>query len=695
MAIQRLSELVVNQIAAGEVVERPASVVKELVENSLDAGAGRIDVAIEEGGARLIRISDDGAGMAAEELPLAVAPHATSKLEEPQQLEAIGTLGFRGEALASIASVSRMRLTSRARGANGPAEAGAVLEASGDEVSAPAPTAASPGTVTEVRDLFFNTPARRKFLRTAQTEIGHIHDTIGRLAIAQPGVSFTVSHNGRKTMELPGGRGWHQRCVDVLGRELGEALLPFERRDSPEQGGGRVYGLAGTPEIARATGKHQHVCLNGRPIRDRNLSHAIKEAYRGLIPPDRHPVVVAFLELDPAAADVNVHPTKAEVRFRRPSQAHGLLLAGLRQQLLASDLTAGLKVNGQGQRERERPSLSAEAVMRDGSGEAGEAQAEKTEQQAPGGRQQAPDIGQRSGGHGEAALSTDAFVNYFKRMDPKQKGFVYEQVKQALAEEGGAAGPESREDEPADQPPEAPEAPEAEQAAARRGGEGRVPQSPALKAQSVLQVHNSYVVTQDEQGLLIVDQHALHERVMFEQLRQRVLSQGGALESQRLLMPTVLEQPRDRTDTVERLRPLLSWIGIELEPFGERQLAVQAFPSFLFDRGLEPGEFVEELLDKTEAGELALPTRGSGDETEGASGAADGSWLVLEAALQEVLEMMACKAAVKAGDQLSEAELASLLQQREAVERSTACPHGRPTSLRLTLKDLEKQFGRS
>lgn len=678
MAIQPLPQLVVNQIAAGEVVERPASVVKELVENSLDAGATRIDVTVEEGGARLIRISDNGTGVAEEELPLAVSPHATSKLSRAEQLQAIGTLGFRGEALASIASVSRLRLTSRATVHDQLAEAAATIEVAGDEVSDVAPASSAPGTIVEVRDLFFNTPARRKFLRTAQTEIGHIHDTIHRLAIAQPEVAFSVSHNERKTLDLPAGRGWHQRCIDVLGKNLGEALLPVERAEPAQRGGAHVVGLAGTPEVARASGKYQYVCLNGRPIRDRNITHAIKEAYRGLIPPDKYPVAVVMIQIDPTAADVNVHPTKAEVRFHRPSEIHGLVLAALREPLLQTDLTPSAGLAGQSSSSNAQsgsPMYRRDAAPFSAAGDAG-----RGDRDASGGALwPTPSSYPSSGSDGDGqALSADAFVDYFKRMDPKQKGFVYQQVKQALVDEAPAEGSNDGGEADAALSENAVTDDQAEQAAAMLGSAGREPESPALKAQSVLQVHNSYVVTQDEHGLLIVDQHALHERVMFEELRERVLGEGRSLESQRLLMPVVLEFDSDMSGVAQELGTLLGRIGIEVEPFGQRQLAVQAFPTFLFDRHVEPGEFVRALLDKAAAGDL----RPDGQTSD-------------EAALHEVLDMMSCKAAVKAGDQLTEPELAALLEKREQVERSSNCPHGRPTSLRLTLKDLEKQFGRA
>ncbi|MEX0655554.1 MAG: DNA mismatch repair endonuclease MutL [Phycisphaeraceae bacterium] len=656
MPIRKLPTLLVNQIAAGEVIERPASVVKELVENSLDAGATRIDVTVEDGGRELIRIADDGGGIPVDELPLALAAHATSKLQSAEQLAAIRTLGFRGEALASIASVSRLRLSSRATMDGRADEAGAVMEASGDEITGPAPVACAPGTVIEVRDLFFNTPARRKFLRTASTEFGHINELIQRLAMVHYGVAFGLSHNGRKVLDLPAEAARGRRCVAVLGKDLEEGLLAFEHEDTPERGGMRVWGLAGVPALARATGKFQYLCVNGRPVRDRQLAHAVKEAYRGLIPPDRQPVIAVFVEMDPATVDVNVHPAKAEVRFRNPSAVHGLVLAAVRQRLLAADLTPSAKISGPAF--TLRPTAEHEqGTLLGGSGGGNAWGNHPTSERPPGTPTSAEpaSAGGRSPGAGATSqgLSSDEFVNYFRRMDPTQKGFVYQQVKQALAEESPDAFTDDE-------------------------GEATKPQASSLKPLHILQVHESYVVTQDEEGLLIVDQHALHERVMFEQLRQRVLGDGKPLESQRMLMPAVLRAGAKRQALLEELGPLLTRIGVEVEPLGPDAVGVQAFPSFLFDRNVEPVEFLSELLDKAEEGEI---------EVEGAT--------VGEGVLHEVLDMMACKAAVKAGDRLTGAELESLLAQRDRIERSSNCPHGRPTTLRLSLRELAKQFGRS
>lgn len=658
MPIRKLPPLLVNQIAAGEVIERAASVVKELVENSLDAAATRIDIQIEDGGAQLIRISDDGGGIAADELPLAVAPHATSKLQSPDQLGAIGTLGFRGEALASIASVARLRITSRPTINRKPAAQGATIEAAGDEVSAVAPAACAPGTVIEVRDLFFNTPARRKFMRAASTEFGHITDAVTRMAMVHHSVGFSLTHNGRKTMDVAPTTNRRRRCVELLGKELDEALLEFEeiadlasRMADVPQGGAKaaIWGLAGLPAIARATARFQYLCLNGRFIRDRQISHAIKEAYRGLVPPDRQPVAVVFLTMPPSLADVNVHPTKAEVRFREPGRVHGLVLSALRARLLGADLTPSAHV------------ASSLKSLRDDEMDADAADAMPTGQTA------SPSFIAGASSHAAAGRPNDsqAFVDYFRSMAPMQKGFVYQQVRQAMAEVDPAVAAEPRDDE-----------------ASATGGaasllaqpSGHVP--PVLRSFGVLQVHKSYLVTEDDHGILIIDQHALHERVMFEQLQQRILK--GPLESQRLLMPVTLPGGAKRQALLEAVAPLLDRIGVEAEQFGPDSIAIHAFPTFLFDRKVDPAEFMENLLDRAEDGELDASNT-----------------TALEAALHEVLDMMSCKAAVKAGDKLTAQELAELLKQREAIERASNCPHGRPTTIRLTLRELEKQFKRT
>lgn len=637
MPIRKLSPLLVNQIAAGEVIERPASVVRELIDNALDANATRIDIAIEDGGRRLIRISDNGNGIPERELPLAVAAHATSKIERAEDLAAIGTYGFRGEALASIASVARLRVTSKSQGDGVIAESGAVIEAAGADVTPVAPAACSPGTVIEVRDVFFNTPARRKFLRGASAEFGQISEVVQRIAINHPGVAFKLTHNERKVIQLDAGDDRLSRCLSLLGKDLADALLEFEHKDFAASDGASVWGLAGLPEIARATAKFQYICLNGRPIRDRGLSHAIREAYRGLIPPDRHAVVVVMIDLDPTMVDVNVHPAKAEVRFHQPSRMHGLVLHALRQRLLGADLTPAVSFNNTPR--FDAPTSSNEVTVHSNAETA-------TDNHEP--------------------ASPNAFIDYFKRMDPTQKGFVYQQVREELQREQPDVVTSEDEREPIVF--DASRSPLTENTASD------------MRHSTLLQVHKSYIVTQDESGIVIIDQHALHERVMFEQLRQRVLA--GPLEGQRLLMPATIDSTPTRITALEDLAPMLERLGIEAESFGQDTIAIHAFPTFLFDRKVEPAAFMSELLDKADDGDIDARSFTEGETA-------------MEEALHEVLDMMACKAAVKAGDQLNIAEINALLQQRDAIERASNCPHGRPTSIRLTLRDLEKQFKRT
>lgn len=656
MPIRQLPPLLVNQIAAGEVIERPASVVKELVENSLDAGATRIDITIEDGGRQCIRVSDNGQGIAGDEMPLAVAPHATSKIDTPDQLASVGTLGFRGEALASIASVSRLRITSRPTDAQTGevSEAATLIEAAGEHVGAPAPAAGSPGTVTEVRDLFFNTPARRKFLRAASTEFGHIHDAVQRLAMVWHDVAWRLTHNDRAVLDQPAVTARASRVVGVLGQDLRGALLEFEHDNDQ---GAAVWGMAGQPSIARATTKSQYVCLNHRPIRDRGIAHALREAYRGLIPHDRHPVVAVFLEVDPSLVDVNVHPCKAEVRFHEPNHMHRLVLNTLRQTFLGADLTPAAMVPGAGD-----GSVAFENTD-GGSSSAGTLQAAPfVRWPTEAGRTGPVSLRAPGGGGGGRVVTTDtdAFVDYFRRMDPHQKGFVYQQVKRAMTENSDEALMEHA---------EAHESAEARQAVPTAG-------DMPIKPHDILQVHKSYVVMQDEWGVVIIDQHALHERAMFEQLRHRVLA--SPLESQRLLVPATVPASPKRQALLEDLESLLTRIGIEVCPIGPESVAIHAFPSFLFDRNVEPAEFVTGLLDKAEEGEVPVDPEAREEDT-----------------LNEVLSMMACKAAVKAGDRLTDQELAALLAQRDEIERASACPHGRPTSIRLSLAELDKQFKRT
>ncbi|MDY7107068.1 MAG: DNA mismatch repair endonuclease MutL [Planctomycetota bacterium] len=657
MPICRLQPLLVNQIAAGEVIERPASVAKELIENAIDAAAGRIDVAIEQGGKELVRVIDDGCGIPAAELPLALAPHATSKIATAADLDAIATMGFRGEALASMASVSRISLLSRTAADDG----AALIEGEGDDLQPPRPAPGPVGTNVTVRNLFFNTPARRKFLRTDRTEGGRVIEIVQNLALAHPSIAFTLTVDGQVRLDLPPDQAARERVLSVVGEELAGELLEVA---ADERGIG-IWGLAGTPNLARATARHQRVYLNGRMIADRSINHAIKEAYRGLIEPTRSPMIVLFLEMDPSLVDVNVHPSKAEVRFRNQASVHGAVLSAVRAALRKADLTPGFDLGRTGTDATGAMAAPRPQPAEFGRGAPGPAPGSSAP--APGG-EDAP----RTGSSDAGAPSAASFVEYFRRLDPKQKGFVYGEMKEALARET----PEILEEEiaaragsPDASDPENGPGPISGASSGASSGGGAMPT--VRQAINALQVHSSFIVTQDEQGIVIIDQHALHERVIFEKLRRRL--ESGPLESQRLLMPATVEVDGRQVEALDELRPLLKKLGIEAELMGPKTIAIHAFTSLQFERGVDPVSFMQELLARA-VGD------GLGDDPE--------------AALHEVLDMMACKAAIKAGDRLRPAEIEELLAYRETIERSSNCPHGRPTSLRLSIRDLERQFGR-
>jgi len=578
--IQQLPPSLVNRIAAGEVIERPASVVKELVENAIDAGARTITVEIEDGGRELIRVTDDGAGIDPADLPLAFAPHATSKLRSDEDLLKISTMGFRGEALASIGAVSQARILSRTPASD---MAWEVFDRGG-AISGVQAAAGNVGTTVEVRNLFHNTPARRKFLKGAATESGHVSEALLRLALPFPQISFRLVSGGRTVLDLPATTP-EQRLLSAWPQEFRERRLAIDVVDAEV----RLGGIAGLPELAHPTARYQYFYLNGRHIRDRFIQHAVREAYRGLMEPGRNPAAVLLLTMPAGDVDVNVHPTKAEVRFRDSNRIHGLVLASLREKLLGSDLT---------------PRAQAYSA-----------------QMPPGDRQ---DMRQR-------------LAEFFRQA----------QGSQPVA---GAAAP------PAMMPPAEPEP-------------ALLPAPPAPRS-AAMQLHNCYLVTETDDGLMIIDQHALHERIMYEELMARV--SRGPLESQRLLIPETVNVTPRQAALLEQIQPLLQRLGIEVAAFGPGTVAVHAFPTFL--EKLEPGRFVAELLERGEQEQHDLHE---------------------EELLHELLDMMACKAAIKAGDPLSPAEIEALLQRRELIDRPSNCPHGRPTTLRLSLRDLEKQFKRT
>ncbi len=619
--IRILPAVLVNKIAAGEVIERPASIVKELVENALDARAARIDISVEEGGKRLIRVADDGAGMSSEDAALAFRAHATSKIATDEDLFAIETLGFRGEALASVASVSHAHLRTR-RADDG---AGSGVTASGGELSPPRPCPAAPGTTVTIRDLFFNTPARRKFLRTPNTELGHITEQLVRASVPRPDVSFTLTHNARQVHNLPAVASTTARIADLFAADLADSLLPIVARS----GRTGVAGLIGRPAASRASGKWQYFFLNGRFIRDRILAHALREAYRGLIDPGRWPVAFVFLTVDPEEVDVNVHPTKIEVRFRDSQMVHGELLAALRETLNRADLTPAAALDEpSGAIQQDPAAESRRQSLREAIADFFES---KSSGASPQGRMSpAPrETSQRSAPqtvHPSPALGTLAAREPSSPVPATAPGQYLTDKPPATV---SAAGPKA------------------------------------------IQIHNSYIVAADDEGLIIVDQHALHERLIYNDLKGRL--GDGKLAGQRLLIPQTFAASPAEADALVSAGETLGRLGIEVAPFGPETLAVQRFPTLLVERGVSPVEFMRQMLD----------------------GLAEGWGPDQEQLLEELLSMMACQAAVKAGEKLGEMEIDDLLARRQQADKSSSCPHGRPTTLKLTLPQLAKQFNRS
>lgn len=643
--IQVLPDLLVNKIAAGEVIERPASVVKELVENSLDAGASRIEVHIEDGGRRLIRVVDNGCGMDADDLTLSIRPHATSKLAREDDLFGIRTMGFRGEALPSVGAVSQLRIVSRRIDT----DAGHEIRVTGDAIEPLRAAPAPPGTTVEVRELFFNVPARQKFLRTAQTEVGHITEQLARIAMVQPRVEFKLTHNHRQVYHLRPVEGMLPRISDFYGHELAGTLLEIRRHEA----GLKIGGWASRPADSRSTAKWQYLFLNGRFIRDRFLAHAIREAYRGLMESHRYPVIFLALEIDPGEVDVNVHPTKIEVRWRDSNRLYSQVLSALRDRFLKSDLTPVLQ-----------PDRSFDRTFSRDAADDGPAAPEGLE--ATGAA-----AGANSGTDALAEQRRDeirrSIAEFFKTAQPiTGPAESWSGAGAARATEGmGFAARLAETDEslsgPAgitlgEPPPAAP-------------AEGLLA-SAVIEPESFIQIHRTYLVAETPDGLVIVDQHALHERILFEQLAAQV--SRGPLESQRLLIPDIVDVAPDQIGVIEVYSETLARLGFELSAYGPNSLAVHAAPSLLREGRVH--EFLRDMLER-----LALR---SGPATP-------------ELLTNDLLSMMACKAAVKAGDPLSDAEIRALMRQRQQVERSSNCPHGRPTSLRMTIRDLERQFKRT
>ncbi|HVC01665.1 MAG TPA: DNA mismatch repair endonuclease MutL [Steroidobacteraceae bacterium] len=580
MPIQVLPEELISQIAAGEVVERPASVVKELVENALDAGARRIEVELEQGGTALIRIRDDGRGIVPAELGLALARHATSKIASLEDLERVRSLGFRGEALPSIASVSRLTLTSRA----GDQEHGWAIQAGGT-AAAPARPAAHPlGTSVEVRNLFFNVPARRKFLRTPQTELQHVQRMLERLALSRFDVAFHLSHNGKSICSLASAESPAERLsrvARIAGEEFAAHVVEFAHPVENMH----LYGWLGLPTFSRGQADLQFAFLNGRFVRDKLLSSAARLAYQDVLFHGRFPAYLMYLELDPAMVDVNAHPQKLEVRFRDPGRIHDFVFRTVEAALAAT-----------------RPRESA-------------------------------------AGSGAADWLTD--VARRASVGPRdQRGLPFGASAAAVPPGVRDGSPISR-DTPGDEA------------------------APPLGL-AIAQLHGVYVLAESAQGLVLVDMHAAHERILYERLKKLLTGQTA---SQRLLVPEVLRTGVAQAQAAEAHREEFAALGFDLTRLGPNELALRAVPGLLI--GYDPADLVGDVL-----GDLA----------------ADGRSRRVEEAINHRLATMACHAAVRAKRKLTLPEMNALLREMERTDRADQCNHGRPTWVRLSLADLDRLF---
>src|SRR5262245_12834785 len=594
--IQQLPPTVITKIAAGEVIERPASVVKELVENSIDAGATRIEIDLEQGGSELIRVVDDGCGIDPDDLPLALASHATSKLQTADDLFRIGTLGFRGEALASIGGVAQVTLQSR------PSDAadGAEIGCHGGELSGVRPWNGSPGTRIEVRHLFYNTPVRRKFMRTTATEVGHVCEAVTRLALAYPTLHLVLRHNGKLVHDVPATAGLLDRIGLFFGRDVADHSYHVDTTLGPA----RLTGYLADPACERGHARLQYLFVNGRWIRDRSLGHALQEGYRGLLLTGRYAVAFLFLSLPADAVDVNVHPTKSEVRFRDSQAVYHLVLATVRDRLRRANLVPRLQVP------RDAGTVSSPAGV-------------------------LPQEGLR----GEQAWQLATSPPPAPRFDfpaPTTPPTTIQQPNNLIT-----------------QPPNHPTS-----------------QSlPIPEGARAIQLHDAYLVVETPDGMLVIDQHALHERILFEQLRRR--AQAGPLDRQRLLIPEPIELPAEQAARVLEEKDALAELGLEVDDFGGGTILLSSYPALL--NRASPAAIFRGVADRLIAKDRP-PTR--------------------EQFLNDALATIACRAAVKAGDRLTAEEIASLLEQRELAENTHHCPHGRPTSLLFSRHELDRQFRR-
>lgn len=644
--IRSLPQTVVNQIAAGEVIERPASVVKELVENAIDAGATRIKIDLEEGGVRLVRVVDDGCGMGTGDLELVFAPHATSKLHTPDDLDHIASLGFRGEAMASIGSIARCRVVSR-QGDDGLAH---TIEDTGGEIGDVVEAGGALGTTVEVRDLFFNTPARRRFLKRTSTELSRCLDVIQRIALAHEGIGFVVTHDTRRLFDVEPSMDLLARIRRTFGAELADSLVPVEFEEYPDRPGFglRLSGFVAPPRFSRRDTSRLMWFLNGRFLRDKLLHRVVKEGYRGFLVENRQPVAFLRLAMDPALVDVNVHPTKAEVRFREGRRMFGMLVRALREAVAQTDIaTPGASLVdsmlkrelGPGRAEMQPgqswlPAAGSERVP----GPEDHGVLRPVGSDWLGGDRSSPGMA-GTVNPGSKGWTPEERRDPQQHQEGEQPGGSYSAIGQAFAASASAEG-------------------EAEAWATT--DELRGP---------YLQVDKTYLLREVPGGFEVIDQHALHERLTYELLLRDL--RAGAIEVQGLLVPELVELAKSEVALIGEHSEAIKTLGVDLAVFGPATVAVHGLPARIKRPDIEG--MVTDLVHAIEA---------------------EGKAPNAEDVVEEVLHRMACRSSIMAGDSLTQDEIHSLLSRARELGCDQTCPHARPTRVRFNLADLERAFHR-
>ena len=592
--IKILPQSVVNKIAAGEVIERPASILKELIENSIDAGATLIEVQLEDGGKKFIKVSDNGIGMDRDDVELAFESHATSKLRNDEDLFSINTLGFRGEALPSIGAVSQARIISRKKDSL----TGSEIQIEGGSLHKIKETGAPEGTQVDVRNLFYNTPVRRKFLKSTNTEMAHISEMITRFALVYPNIHFSATNNGKNVLILPAAKDLKERIYAIYGDKMSKDLIAINSKEQDIS----IYGYVLPPTHNRPNTKMQFIFLNGRYIRDNIIFHAINAAYQNLLMSKRSPIVFLLLRVDNEEVDVNVHPTKIEVRFKNSKLVHDQVYSTIRAALTRTELHPSLKVAGQPQH------TTAESL---------------------------PKADEVDSSYERKESVMKSMSDFFSKSLEKKPHFHKEDHKQAYF-------PSSKTE-------------------------------PLFKKERALspyiQIHNLYIVEETVDGLNIIDQHALHEIILYHEIWEKTKS--SRLLTQNLLIPELIELAPSDFVAIMKLKDELHTLGLEIEEFGKNTIAVRTHPQIL--KNLDFRELIQSLLDEIDSDEIKSDA---------------------DSILRKIIKVMACKGAVKSGQKLATQEIQSLLEKRKDDITTGFCPHGRPTTLEFKISELEKQFKR-